>query len=148
MNASDKYIKYNTFHAKQLSEIEQDTSVVVFNEGATGLIPLIKHCHKVLWWMSVDNYLINTDGRDIDVIRKEVVLHLVQSKYAYEYVRDVVGADEKNIMYVSDYIGDIYMTEVPEILRQNIVLYNPKKDWTELSQLWRELRHGSNGFHL
>lgn len=30
-------------------------------------------------------------------------------------------------MYVSDYIGDIYMTEVPEILRQNIVLYNPKK---------------------
>ena len=78
VNASDKYIKYNTFHAKQLSEIEQDTSVV-------------------------------------------------QSKYAYEYVRDVVGADEKNIMYVSDYIGDIYMTEVPEILRQNIVLYNPKK---------------------
>ena len=27
VNASDKYIKYNTFHAKQLSEIEQDTSV-------------------------------------------------------------------------------------------------------------------------
>lgn len=126
-SASGKYIKYNTRHAININQIEQENSVVVFNEGATGLIPFIKHCHKALWWMSVDNYLVNTDGRDMDVIRKEVELHLVQSKYAYEYVKNVVKADESRIMYLSDYIGDIYMLQVPEITRQNIVLYNPKK---------------------
>lgn len=127
VQASSKYIKYNTKHAYNLADIEQAESVVVFNEGATGLIPLISGCHKVLWWMSVDNYLVNTDGRDIAVLKREVELHLVQSKYAYEYVKNVIGADERRIMYVSDYIGDIYMTNVPEITRQNIALYNPKK---------------------
>ncbi|MDD6333630.1 MAG: hypothetical protein PUB04_04100 [Clostridia bacterium] len=133
--ASGKYLKYNTQHAVSLSEIENPQSVVIFNEGATGLIPLVKGCRKVLWWMSVDNYLINTDGRDIDVIRQENELHIVQSKYAYEYVRNVVKADESHIMYVSDYIGDIYMTEVPEIPRHNIALYNPKKGLDKIKPL-------------
>lgn len=133
--ASGKYLKYNTQHAVSLSEIENPQSVVIFNEGATGLIPLVKGCRKVLWWMSVDNYLINTDGRDIDVIRQEIELHIVQSKYAYEYVRNVVKADEGHIMYVSDYIGDIYMTEVPEIPRHNIALYNPKKGLDKIKPL-------------
>ena len=133
--ASGKYLKYNTQHAVSLSEIENPQSVVIFNEGATGLIPLVKGCRKVLWWMSVDNYLINTDGRDIDVIRQEIELHIVQSKYAYEYVRNVVKADEGHIMYVSDYIGDIYMTEVPEIPRHNIALYNPKKGFDKIKPL-------------
>lgn len=133
--ASGKYLKYNTQHAVSLSEIENPQSVVIFNEGATGLIPLVKGCRKVLWWMSVDNYLINTDGRDIDVIRQEIELHIVQSKYAYEYVRNVVKADESHIMYVSDYIGDIYMTEVPEISRHNIALYNPKKGFDKIKPL-------------
>ena len=133
--ASGKYLKYNTQHAVSLSEIENPQSVVIFNEGATGLIPLVKGCRKVLWWMSVDNYLINTDGRDIDVIRQEIELHIVQSKYAYEYVRNVVKADESHIMYVSDYIGDIYMTEVPEIPRHNIALYNPKKGLDKIKPL-------------
>ncbi|MGN0320627.1 MAG: hypothetical protein ACI4D1_06920 [Lachnospira sp.] len=133
--ASGKYLKYNTQHAVSLSEIENPQSVVIFNEGATGLIPLVKGCRTVLWWMSVDNYLINTDGRDIDVIRQEIELHIVQSKYAYEYVRNVVKADEGHIMYVSDYIGDIYMTEVPEIPRHNIALYNPKKGLDKIKPL-------------
>ena len=46
--ASGKYLKYNTQHAVSLSEIENPQSVVIFNEGATGLIPLVKGCRKVL----------------------------------------------------------------------------------------------------
>lgn len=135
VGASAKYIKYGTSHTTTLAEVEREDSVVVFNEGATGLIPFLNNCKKVLWWMSVDNYLINTDGRDLDVIRNQVVLHLVQSKYAYEYVKNVVGARKENIMYVSDYIGDLYMTDIPEIPRQNIALYNPKKGLDKIKPL-------------
>lgn len=125
--ASAKYLKYGTEHVKSIKEVEDSPSVVVFNEGATGWIPVINNCHKVLWWMSVDNYIINTQEKDLDIIREQIGLHLVQSTYAYHYVTEMVGASSDKVMYVSDYIGDIYMTKLPEIQRQNIVLYNPKK---------------------
>ena len=77
--------------------------------------------------MSVDNYIINTQERDLDIIRNQIELHLVQSAYAYHYVTERVGISKDKVMYVSDYIGDIYRIKLPEIQRQDIVLYNPKK---------------------
>lgn len=135
VTASDKYIKYHTEHVKSLSEVENGSGVVVFNEGSTDWIPIINHCHKVLWWMSVDNYIINTHEKDLDIIRQQIELHLVQSAYAYNYVTEVVGISKDKVMYVSDYIGDIYMTKLPEIPRQNIVLYNPKKGLDKIKPL-------------
>jgi len=106
---------------------EDGSSIVIFNEAATYWIPIINNCRKVLWWMSVDNYIINTQERDLDIIRNQIELHLVQSAYAYHYVTERVGISKDKVMYVSDYIGDIYRIKLPEIQRQNIVLYNPKK---------------------
>ena len=110
-----------------MSEVEDGSSIVIFNEAATYWIPIINNCRKVLWWMSVDNYIINTQERDLDIIRNQIELHLVQSAYAYHYVTERVGISKDKVMYVSDYIGDIYRIKLPEIQRQNIVLYNPKK---------------------
>ena len=76
---------------------------------------------------SVSFYIINTQERDLDIIRNQIELHLVQSAYAYHYVTERVGISKDKVMYVSDYIGDIYRIKLPEIQRQNIVLYNPKK---------------------
>ena len=104
VSASARYLKYNTEHAKSISEVEDGSSIVIFNEAATDWIPIINNCRKVLWWMSVDNYIINT-----------------------HYVTERVGISKDKVMYVSDYIGDIYRIKLPEIQRQNIVLYNPKK---------------------
>lgn len=129
VSASARYLKYNTEHAKSMSEVEDESSIVIFNEAATDWIPIINNCHKVLWWMSVDNYIINTQERDLDIIRNQIELHLVQSAYAYHYVTERVGISKDKVMYVSDYIGDIYRIKLPEIQRQNIVLYNPKRDW-------------------
>ena len=127
VSACARYLKYNTEHAKSMSEVEDGSSIVIFNEAATYWIPIINNCRKVLWWMSVDNYIINTQERDLDIIRNQIELHLVQSAYAYHYVTERVGISKDKVMYVSDYIGDIYRIKLPEIQRQNIVLYNPKK---------------------
>lgn len=127
VSASARYLKYNTEHAKSMAEVEDESSVVIFNEAATYWIPIINNCHKVLWWMSVDNYIINTQERDLDIIRNQIELHLVQSAYAYHYVTERVGISKDKVMYVSDYIGDIYRIKLPELQRQNNVLYNPKK---------------------
>ena len=127
VSACARYLKYNTEHAKSMSEVEDGSSIVIFNEAATYWIPIINNCRKVLWWMRVDNYIINTQERDLDIIRNQIELHLVQSAYAYHYVTERVGISKDKVMYVSDYIGDIYRIKLPEIQRQNIVLYNPKK---------------------
>lgn len=135
VSASTRYLKYNTEHAKNMSEVEDGSSVVVFNEAATDWIPIVNNCHKVLWWMSVDNYISNTRENNLDIIRNQIELHLVQSAYAYHYVTEKVGISKDKVMYVSDYIGDIYRLKLPEIQRQNIVLYNPKKGLDALRPL-------------
>ena len=65
VSASARYLKYNTEHAKSMSEVEDESSIVIFNEAATDWIPIINNCHKVLWWMSVDNYIINNMCRNL-----------------------------------------------------------------------------------
>ena len=135
VSASAKYLKYNTEHTLSREEVEKESSVLVFNEGGTGLIPYFNRCHKVLWWMSVDNYILNTQEKDIDIIRSQIEIHLVQSKYAYEYVKNTLGICQDRIMYVSDYIGDMYMTYIPEMDRNNIALFNPKKGLNDIMPL-------------
>ncbi len=133
--ACDKYLKYNTEHAKSMAEVEDGSSVVVFNEAATDWISLVNNCHKVLWWMSVDNYISSSKERNLDIIRNQIELHLVQSEYAYHYVTERVGISKDKVMYVSDYIGDIYRINLSEVPRQNIVLYNPKKGLDRIKPL-------------
>lgn len=128
IEASSKYGKYHTKHVVSNEEIVQDTAVVIFNEGATVYIPYVKAKKKVLWWMSVDNYKSCTHELDLDIIRKEIAIHLVQSYYAYQYVRDIVKIPEEKILYVSDYIGEKYFMKIGDVIpRMDIALYNPKK---------------------
>jgi hypothetical protein len=62
------------------------------------------------------------------MLRWEIDLHIVQSEYAYQYVKNKVSGESK-ILYVSDYIGEKYMLEIAEgiVPRQNIALFNPRK---------------------
>lgn len=128
VEACEKYKKYHTSHATDIREVEREDSIVLFNEGATAFIPHMKSCRKVLWWMSVDNYKDCTKETDLDIIRNQIEFHLVQSYYAYDYVKNVVGVAEEKIIYVSDYIGEKYMMKIDDAIpRMNMALYNPKK---------------------
>lgn len=127
VDAPQKYLKYKTTHVTDIREVENGDNIVIVPEAATAWISGIKNCKKALWWMSVDNYIHNTKEKDLPQIREYVDIHLVQSKYAYEYVKNTVGVSEDKIMYVSDYIGEKYLLDIPEVKRMNIALYNPKK---------------------
>lgn len=145
----DRYKKYATSHVIDFSEIEQKDSVVVFPESFTRAIPQIRNAKKVLWWMSVDNYRNNTLEEDMPLIKEEVDLHLVQSYYAYHYLTDRWRIPASKILYVSDYIDEVYGSFVfPPAYRKDIALYNPKKGFEELEPLikmtprlqWRPLK--------
>lgn len=127
------YQKYNTTHITDGCLTQTDDSVMIFNEGYTQVIPFAK-CHKkVLWWMSIDNYFVSTDGSNIETIKSEVDLHLVQSYYAMNYLTEKFQIPESKILYVSDYIGENFGTFLlPASVRQNIALYNPLKGFSDL----------------
>lgn len=101
---------------------------------------------KVIWWLSVDNFLkgygiinplkyyrkyyIKTIFKtkfmfSFNYIRS-INYHLCQSEYAIEFLKK---KKISNIMYLSDYINDIYFDIEQNELKnkQDIVLYNPKK---------------------
>jgi len=69
-----------------------------------------------------------------DNLKQEVSLHLVQSQYAYQYLLQR-GISSKDILYVSDYIGENYgRFQLPETYRKNIALYNPRKGNSQAMQ--------------
>ena len=130
----EAYKIYGTEHITDYSAVDKKENVFVFPEGLTLSIPFIKNARKVLWWMSVDNYIISTKETNLERIRNEVSLHLYQSYYSKDYV-------EKNIpnangMYLSDYINDAHGQFIfPAYLRQDIALYNPAKGFNDLKPL-------------
>ena len=132
--APEAYKIYDTEHITDYVAVDKEENVFVFPEGLTLSLPFIKKAKKVLWWMSVDNYIISTKETNLERIRNDVSLHLYQSYYSKDYV-------EKNIpnangMYLSDYINDAHGQFIfPAHLRQDIALYNPAKGFNDLKPL-------------
>ncbi len=89
---------------------------------------------KMLWWLSVDNFEGIYGFNDVEInkmheaFRQTISLHLVQSKYAEEYLLKK-GVPTSKIRHLADYINDIYLEPVrkPENERADIILYNPRK---------------------
>lgn len=126
----ERYKKYHTTHVRNIEEVEQTDSIIIIPEAAASRIFSFQKCQKVIWWMSVDNYILNTkmNGWDyFDFLKAETTLHLVQSQYAYQYLLNR-GISPQKILYVSDYISENYgKFQLPSAFRKNIALYNPKK---------------------
>lgn len=135
VEACKKYHKYRTTHITEKTEIEDD-SIVIIPEGATEWIGYISKGKKILWWMSVDNYIEATKEKDLEYICSEVVCHLVQSYYAKDYLLKRANVREDKILYVADYIGDAYRQEkISYEYRKNRVVFNPKKGYEDLKPL-------------
>jgi len=128
------YTIYNTTHATDISLVNNPDSVVVVPEGLTPSMPMIPLAQKVLWWMSVDNYIKSTNEENLTYIRDNVLLHLFQSHYSSDYVnRKMPGV--KGI-FLSDYINEAHGKFIyPAEFRHNIALYNPAKGYSELKPL-------------
>lgn len=127
--------------------IDSDENIIVLPEINPNFADNFDHIQKCIWWMSVDNYLkrngikghykyfgflrtmkhlitgkIKIGGYPID----KNIIHLYQSEYACQYV---VSKGVSKYYRLSDYVNKSYLIEPisEEDLREDIVLYNPKK---------------------
>ncbi len=132
--APSPYEKYETTHVSNKDLLCSDEAVVIFPEGLTLSMPYVGNAKKVLWWMSVDNYIKSTKESNLPYIRENVCLHLFQSYYSMDYVNKKL--DNPNGMYLSDYINDEHGKFIyPAQFRENIALYNPAKGYEDLKPL-------------
>lgn len=96
-------------------------------QGAVVILPEIwaemadEFERPVIYWESVDNYLIRKTKPIPDV-----ELHLTQSIYAYHFLREQGIPDEK-IIPVTDYLHAAFMSPDKRHERLPLVLYNPAK---------------------
>ena len=130
----EAYAMYKTEHATDFFEIDRPENIVIFPEGLTMWMPLISEAKKVLWWMSVDNYLDNSEDRGMDFIRDNVDLHLYQSHYSKDFVeKNIPGAKG---LFLSDYINDDYINCTIDIgNKKDVAVYNPRKGFEDLKPL-------------
>lgn len=134
------YISINELHDKS-------NQIIIFPEIFVDHLDKFKKSTKVVWWLSVDNYLRNYSIPHIIkehlyrrllhiwclaypawLARKKIDYNLAQSWYAVDYL---TKNDFKNIEYLSDYINEEYILSDNEVSsdRVNIVLYNPRKGY-------------------
>ena len=128
------YLSYNTTSCFDMETIDRQENIIVFPEGLTYSMQHIHKARKVLWWMSVDNYIASTKESNLGYIRDNVFLHLFQSYYSVDYVKRVLPS--ANGLYLSDYINEEHGKFIyPPQLRENIALYNPAKGYDEIKPL-------------
>lgn len=118
-------------------------NILIVPETMTRLLFGFQNIQKVIWWLSVDHYQVQINGLrkwigmflkidnvfNIHSIRmqRQIYIHLVQSKYAEEYLK---RNNINNIKYLSDYLRRDFLDRSKKNMRvdkQDIVLYNPKK---------------------
>lgn len=90
---------------------------------------------RVIWWLSVDNYLVQTLARkapDLRFVKMRNFYNLVQSAHTNAFlVRHGVTVHG----YMSGYISPAFIEEKIDRPKSDIVLYNPKKGFEFTSKL-------------
>lgn len=138
---------YSEYHIKKAqSFIESPRNIIVVPEVSTNALYYYKNIQKVIWWLSVDFYLSHMIGNLNNFIEskkylsykfplfynftdKENIFHLVQSRYALDFLRANEVPNEK-IAYLSDYLEPVFLQKTKNVditKKEKIVVYNPQK---------------------
>lgn len=152
---AEKFLKYNIKFVEKIED--KKNNILIVPEVNTEELTKYIEIKKYIWWLSVDNYTskyafylkekINKErnylvkfklyrnmrrrikNNEIELlnINEKNIKHLVQSKYAEEFLKSK-NIQSENIKYLSDYISDeFFKQDIKKYKRENIVLYNPKK---------------------
>lgn len=145
---NESFKKYVSIYKSLDDIIDSKNNIIVLPEIKVDLLKKFKNAKTILWWLSVDNYLKTYNAKyafkfnkikgvlwyiknfqwryRIDKINNLADYNLAQSYYAKDFLRK---NKFKNIGYLSDYIGDIYLNQdcIEEKDRRDTILYNPKK---------------------
>ncbi|MCB2339593.1 hypothetical protein [Clostridium estertheticum] len=154
---NDAFKQYNAKYVTDIGPDDNNgENLLIVPEVKTSLIYTYQKMKPVIWWLSIDNYYNAVyDNLGIskqilkNIVRKlcgrkivdtkllernkhafsfkkkdERILHLCQSYYAMEFLEKQKIVNKQ---YLSDYINQIYLTNSLYFIKEDIVLYNPKK---------------------
>lgn len=131
----NSFLKYDVKYVT--SYVDAEDSILVLPETQIHMIDLCKKGKVVIWWLSVDNYLITYGAyiqNDIDLFhlkQRKNIIHFTQSTYAQWFLSNQMGIEESYSL--KDYINEdiIRLSQVRgcEENRKNIGVYNPKKGY-------------------
>lgn len=150
----DFYRKYHVPYTFVAEDVPQN--ILIAPESATEFIyNNFKNIRRVVWWMSVDNYLEHVVNQFQMYLREPLriplmkffsfsaadndITHLVQSEYARQFVK-LNGVPEQRIYMVEDYLNQAFLSCAAQIdlsRKENIVAYNPKKGFEVTQQLMK-----------
>ena len=144
------FIKYNVQVIEDVDDLQDN--ILVFPEMmALSVLDIKKQFPKskhVLWWLSVDNAQMTKEAEK-RLAEDNEVIHLVQSYYAMDYVKNTLSVSDDRVFYLSDYINYNYLNIDSIVKRDNTVLFNPRKGFERTARIisssdflrikWREL---------
>ncbi|MBE6102675.1 MAG: hypothetical protein E7200_11415 [Selenomonas ruminantium] len=152
----DFYKKYHLPYTVTTVE-DEPHNILVVSEIVTQFLYLPRQMQKVLWWLSVDNYL-NRIAIDFSMqIKQDLTVqplrkffsfghaehdieHWVQSEYARRFVTLNLGSGER-VRMVGDYLNQEFLQQLSETERaakQDLVAYNPSKGFDFTRKLMSE----------
>lgn len=151
----ERFKKYMIEYTDKI--IDNEKNIIIIPEVNVEELNKYRKIKKYIWWLSVDNYALKYSNyffkfkwKDYKIIKKikailkisfmiplgeketlnfydNKIKHLVQSKYAEEFLKNK-GVKQENIFYLSDYLNeDFFIKDISIKNRENNILYNPKK---------------------
>lgn len=145
---NEAYKKYVDSYVEFSKIKDSSENLVIISEHQVELMDNFSNAEVAIWWLSVDNYqkvydykvaykLLGIKGvawyiknkrwkYKIKKINKKINYNFAQSYYAIDFLEK---NNFKNIYFLSDYINSDYLNVKinGDEVRQNNVLYNPKK---------------------
>ena len=140
----EAYLSYKNLFVDKI--IDNDKNILIVPETNTKLLYDYSSVQKVIWWLSVDNYLAFLNSKSVlkRIIKKclyktklyprniyrfnnnEPVIHFVQSEYAKQWIK---SKGIENAFFLSDYINKLFIEKQTKNVnnKKDIVIYNPKK---------------------
>lgn len=137
---------YKKFNIPYVLEVDDNSNnIIVIPEVFPEYIFDYKNIQRVIWWLSVDNFLLTHSKKPSFSLKRFLGLkekryyynfknkpkhyHWVQSTYAVNFLKK---KKVKDAMYLSDYLDDVFLNDVKNLdfknlNKQNNIVYNPSK---------------------
>lgn len=144
----DRFCEYANSYVTKLEDNKDN--VLVIPETHVDIAKKYILSEKFFWWLSVDNYygsgreqfdFIHTLYHNIKDKNNSKLFHcskhLVQSRYAMDYLLNEKGIERNDISYLSDYLNKEFLSSVvsEKCNKLNRVLYNPRKGFEFTSKI-------------
>jgi len=131
----EAYVKYGVRYV--YSYVDSPDAVFVLPETRVHAIDEVRLGTAVVWWMSVDNYLLSYQSLPLRDVRpdyfslreRENVYHFVQSLYAENFLKEELGIRECFFLgdYINEEISAIGKGFRDRVMRRPVCLFNPRK---------------------